>query len=411
MYIGVEAGDACVTNVKEPREIRAAHKRSSEWVMLSLWRTVTAVGGADVEFFEPTFAVRAGDGTTLEGDGKWPSRIVARRACSIWTVMAQRASVESQLRLSRRDLILATLALGAGGCGAAASSVDANARDFGNFRAVYGSAEQRTAFRDFLQNVFHLYPEREFDALIAEIARAGGSDGSVYAAIEARLSEVTPFLGAFRYSLPALAKQKTEMANQTEQLLSGVGTVEGYLEIGSHGRYLDELEERVEVRGPIFTTAPLPPSYGPIDVVDRGQLGLVGQVLPWNDYAGFDGVGIEAGSLDLVTIYIGLHHATEPQRIPYLQSLRSLLSDRGRVVIRDHDVTNDAMRAMVGLAHDVFNVGTHETWATNEAERRNFYSLEYLAGLFASQGFRATPARLRQAGDPTLNTLMCFERA
>lgn len=323
--------------------------------------------------------------------------------------------------MSRRDLILATLALGAGGCSATASEVSPSARDFGNFRAVYGSAEQRTAFRDFLQNVFHLYPEREFDALIAEIARAGGSDGSVYAAIEARLPEVSPFLGAFRYSLPALAKQKTEMANQTEQLLDGVGTVEGYLEIGSHGRYLDQLEERVDVRGPIYTTAPLPPTYGPIDVVDRGQLALVGQVLPWNDYAGFGGAGfdgsrlegpkIEPGSLDLVTIYIGLHHATEPARIQYLQSLRSLLSVRGRVVIRDHDVTSDAMRAMVGLAHDVFNVGTHETWATNEAERRNFYSLDYLVGLFTSQGFRATPARLRQAGDPTLNTLMCFERA
>jgi SAM-dependent methyltransferase len=313
-------------------------------------------------------------------------------------------------RLSRRQLLLVAAAFGLG-CNEVASTVGAGARDFGNFRGVYGDAQQRAAFRNFLVNVFHLYPEQDMDALIAEVSRSGASDGEVYAAIEGRLPEVTPVLGAVRYSLPALSKQKHEMANQTAELLGEVGTVEGYLEIGSHGRYLDELRNRVNVQGPVYTTAPVAPSYGVIDIVDRGQVSFVGGVVPWNDYAGFDGSGIEPGSVDLITIYIGIHHATEPARAPYLQSLRSLLSERGRIVIRDHDVTNDQMRALVGLAHDVFNVGTHETWATNEAERRNFYSLDYLVSLFESQGFRASPARLRQAGDPTLNTLLCFQKA
>lgn len=312
--------------------------------------------------------------------------------------------------LSRRQLLLASAALFMG-CQGATSNVGAGARDFGNFRSVYGDAAQRAAFRNFLVNVFHLYPEQELDALIAEVSRSGASDGEVYAAIERRLPEVTPVLGALRYSLPALAKQKHEMANQTQQLLADVGAVEGYLEIGSHGRYLDELQDRVNVQGPIYTTAPVAPSYGLIDIVDRGQVSYAGEVVPWNDYAGFGESGIEPGSLDLVTIYIGIHHATEDARAPYLQSLRTLLSERGRVVIRDHDVTNDQMRHLVGLAHDVFNVGTHEGWATNEAERRNFYSLEYLVSLFEAQGFRTLPARLRQAGDPTLNTLLCFQKA
>lgn len=297
------------------------------------------------------------------------------------------------------------------GCSESAPRIAPGARDFGNFRAVYGNEDQRAAFRNFLTNVFHLYPEAELDALIAELARSGASDGEVYAAIEQRLPEITPLLGAVRYSLPALAKQKREMADQTVRLLADVKTVEGYLEIGSHGRYLDELRERVEVRGPIYTSAPVAPSHGLVDIVDRGQVGYVGEVTPWNDYAGFSDSGIEPGSLDLVTIYVGIHHATPEARAPYLQSLRSLLSARGRIVIRDHDVTNDQMRALVGLAHDVFNVGTHETWATNEAERRNFYSLDYLVSLFEAHGFRALPPRLRQEGDPTLNTLLCFEKA
>jgi len=312
--------------------------------------------------------------------------------------------------LSRRQWLLAAAAMCLA-CDRALSIEPPTGRDLGNFRAVYGDAAQRAAFRDFLTHVFHLYPEREFDALIAEVARSGAPDAEVYAAIERRLPEVAPTLGALRYSLPALAKQKHEMAGQTEQLLADVGTVEGYLEIGSHGRYLDELQERIQVRGPIYTTAPVAPTHGLIDIIDRGQFTYVGQAVPWNDYAGFDASGIEPGSLDLVTIYIGLHHATEAARVPYLQSLRALLSERGRVVIRDHDVANENMRHLVSLAHDVFNVGTHETWATNEAERRNFYSLDYLVSLFEAQGFRALPARLRQDGDPTLNTLMCFQKA
>jgi hypothetical protein len=306
-------------------------------------------------------------------------------------------------------LLLASAAF-AVGCGGARSNVLPGARDFGNFRAVYADAAQRAAFRNFLVNVFHLYPEHELDALIASVADSAASDGEVYAAIEQRLPDITPVLGAVRYSLPTLAKQKQEMANQTQALLADVSTVEGYLEIGSHGRYLDELQERVNVRGPIYTTAPIAPTYGIVDVVDRGQLSYAGEVVPWNDYAGFDASSVEPGSLDLITIYIGIHHATEEARAPYLQSLRSLLSERGRIVIRDHDVTNDRMRHLVGLAHDVFNVGTHETWATNETERRNFYSLDYLISLFETQGFKASPARLRQDGDPTLNTLLCFQK-
>lgn len=283
-------------------------------------------------------------------------------------------------------------------------------RDFGNFRNVYGDPAQRAAFRDFLKHVFHLYPEAELDALIAASTRGNATDAEVYQAVTRDLRDVSPFLGSVRYALPALAKQKHEMAKQTADILEGVSRVEGYLEIGTHGRYLDELKERVHVHGPVFTTAPTPATYSLVDIVDRGQVALPGAVIPWNDYAGFGGIDVPLGSIDLATIYIGLHHATEPARAPYLQSLRSLLAPGGRVVIRDHDVTNVAMRSLVGLAHDVFNLGTHESWNTNAAERRNFYSLEYLVALFEAQGFRALPHRLRQAGDPTLNTLMCFQK-
>lgn len=315
----------------------------------------------------------------------------------------------------RRDFVAGVLAWAAVACRGSERTEpligDETQLGEGNFQAIYGSPHHRAAFRDFLVNVFHLYPASELDELIAELVQPGATDADVYLQAGKRLPEISPLLGSVRYALPTLSKQKREMAEQTCQLLGDKTTLNGYLEVGSHGRYLDHLQERVNIRGPVYTTAPVPATHGLTDIIDRGQLTLLGQPIAWNDYAGYADSEIEAGSVDLITIYIGLHHATEEARRPYLQSLRRLLSEHGCVIIRDHDVRDTTMRSMVGLAHDVFNLGTRESWATNAAERRNFYSLEYLIALFEQEGFRATPARLRQAGDPTLNTLVRFDKA
>lgn len=322
------------------------------------------------------------------------------------------------VRFGRRAGIFALLAAGSAYVGwkflaAPAPPLDTSAagRDFENFRFIYESPERRAEFRRFLANVFHLYPEAEFDALIAESVARDPRDPAVYRRLEANLAEIAPTLGLVRYSLPALQKQKAEMAAQTARLLGEGSSFHGYLEIGSHGRYLDQLKERVNVAGPVYTTSFQAPTYSPADVVDRGQISQVGTVLPWTDYAPLTDREIEPESLDLITVYIGLHHTTEEARAPYARSLRRALSKNGKLIVRDHDVRDDSLRHLVGLAHDVFNVGTGEAWSTNENERRNFYSLATLVALLESEGFVAHPERLLQDGDPTQNTLLCFSKA
>lgn len=295
----------------------------------------------------------------------------------------------------------------------AAGPWDASGRDEGNFAAIYGDPARRAEFRHFLENVFHLYPVAEFGALIADCVARDPRDPAVFRQLEARLSEVTPFLGAVRYSLPALGKQKAEMAAQTKQLLGERRGFEGYLELGSHGRYYDAIAPELDVRGPIFTSAPRLPTRSPEDIVDRGALSPLGTALPWTDYAPlpFGSSGIPEGSLDLITVYIGFHHAALDRRQPLLRSLHRLLSKDGVLVVRDHDVVSPELRHLVGLAHDVFNVGTNETFRTNDEERRNFYSLAELEGMLAEAGFVAGPERLLQTGDPTKNTLLRFSKA
>lgn len=281
----------------------------------------------------------------------------------------------------------------------------------GNFAYIYGNPGYGREFRKFLMNVFHLYPVDEFHDLLARLAAAHGSDEAVYRAAQLELDRLKPFLADLRYSLPALARQKQVLGDQTRALVEPARRHEGYLELGSTGRYLDALEERLDIRGDCHFIAPLPPTYSPADIVDRGQLPKAGTYLPLGNYEPAVFGAIPAKSVDLVTVYIGFHHCPLPLRPEFLAAIRRTMSDRGCLVVRDHDVTDERMWRLVALAHDVFNLGTRETWDYNQAELRKFYPLAELDRMMIAAGFRPGPRRLYQDGDPTRNALMVFRKA
>src|SRR5215467_5757236 len=110
-----------------------------------------------------------------------------------------------------------------------------NGTTVGNFRYIYGDAASRGEFKNFLINVFHLYPEDELQRLIEQAATSGASDEEVYRAVQARLGAIKPFFGDLTYSLPTLSKQKNVLADQTLDLLGKGKRYDGYLEVGSNG--------------------------------------------------------------------------------------------------------------------------------------------------------------------------------
>jgi hypothetical protein len=138
---------------------------------------------------------------------------------------------------------------------------------------------------------------------------------------------------------------------------------------------------------------------------------LPGEAIHWSDYSPISEQQIPSRALELVTVFIGLHHAKPEQRVPYAASLARILTKDGVLIVRDHDVTTESQRHLVSLAHDVFNVGTKQTWHANERERRNFYSLETLCDFMREAGLVPDGPRLVQRGDPTRNTLMAFRKA
>lgn len=279
-----------------------------------------------------------------------------------------------------------------------------------NFRYIYGNDRYRAEFKQFLTNVFRLFPEDELHALIAEGVASHASDADVYENLQGRLADIKPFLGDLTYALPALAKQKNVLAGQSAELVSTDARYEGYLEVGSNGRYLDALEERFDIVGERFFVSERAPGYSLVDVLDRGQLFQAGRFIGLDDYRTDFARLIPPASIDFATVFIGFHHCPVPLRHSFIAGIGECLRPGGRLVVRDHDVRDEKVWKLVALAHDVFNLGTLESWDYNARELRHFYSLDMLDAMLAKHGFERGAQRLFQDGDPTLNALMVYRK-
>src|SRR6187455_1461959 len=100
------------------------------------------------------------------------------------------------------------------------------------FKTVFSNTKWSDDFYRFLQVIFHLYPEDKFHHLIAVTSKEKNTDEEIYKTVQANLPKIKPFLSELTLALPALKKQKKEMARQVIQLLGSKTKINGYLEIG-----------------------------------------------------------------------------------------------------------------------------------------------------------------------------------
>jgi FAD/FMN-containing dehydrogenase/uncharacterized membrane protein YhaH (DUF805 family)/SAM-dependent methyltransferase len=277
------------------------------------------------------------------------------------------------------------------------------------FKAIFGDDVWSDRFFLFLQNVYGLYPADRFHDLIQQACRRHSKDEAIYRDIQGHLAEISPALAELRLALPALRKQKREMTRQTLELLGERREFNGVLEIGSTGRYVSHFREHASGRGPIYLLNEVAPTMSPVDIVERGGLKIIGQHVPMGaDYAPITSDQIADDSLDLVTCFIGLHHAPLEARDGFVRSLWRVLRPGGVLIVRDHDVRDEPMRCLVSLVHTVFNVGLKVPWAVDEAEFRAFESLDFWTGYLGERGLTTDGVRLFQDHDPSKNGLMAF---
>ncbi len=275
------------------------------------------------------------------------------------------------------------------------------------FKTVYTNPTLKDNFLRFLEVIFHLYPEDKFHELIAATANLKNSDEDIYKAVQAGLPKIKPFLSELTYALPALKKQKKEMAKQVLKLLGEKTTIDGYLEIGSTGRYISELRKYITLKGKVFLSNDIAPNNSVADIFERGQIGKIGFFFPL-DYQPISKKIIPDASLDLVTCHIGLHHCPLNLLPAYIDSIRRVLRPGGMFIMRDHDVKTLEMATFVSLVHTVFNLGLGVSWQTNQSEFKAFRSIDEWSKMIVSHGFEDQHARILQDRDPSDNTLISF---
>lgn len=277
------------------------------------------------------------------------------------------------------------------------------------FHSVYGDVRQADKFYAFLQNIFHLVPEDRFHALIKQAVSEHQTDEEIYAAVQRGLPAITPFHAMLTYALPSLRVQKAEIGEQTRRLIPQGTKLNGYIEIGTTGRYVNALKSRLKLSGPVTLVHDQAPTMSPVDIVERGQLGAIGAHVFLDDYAPLS-ASLADESVDLVSCFVGLHHMAPGKLQPFLASIARVLRPGGYFIVRDHDVKSEQLNAFVSLAHAVFNAGLGETWSTNAAELRHFASVDDWIRRIEEVGLMHTGERIVQAGDPSDNILLAFRK-
>ncbi|MEO8019696.1 MAG: FAD-binding protein [Pseudomonadota bacterium] len=278
------------------------------------------------------------------------------------------------------------------------------------FHAIYAQDRWSDAFYLFLQNIYRLYPEDRFHSLIKQATARHLNDESIYRDLQEHLPAIKPALADFRFALPSLFKQKAEMLRQTLALLGDRRQIDGYVEIGTTGRYASVLRKHVKLTGPLVLINDVAPTNSPVDIFERGGLRKLGTYVPLNDYAPIASDRVADGSVDLVSCFIGLHHIELEKLQPFMKSLWRVLRPGGQFILRDHDVTTPQMFQFVSLVHTVFNAGLLTPWETNQTELRFFVSIDEWVRRLQAIGFVDSGKRLRQAHDPSDNLLLSFTK-
>lgn len=278
------------------------------------------------------------------------------------------------------------------------------------FKTVFSDEKLKDAFYRFLQVVFHLYPEDKFHYLITEESKNDTTDEAIYKAIQSKLSEIKPFLSELIFALPALRKQKQEMLVETLALLGDRKELNGYVEIGSNGRYISKLKKELTIKNNIYLINDIAPDNSPANLFERGQLKPIGTFIALENYEPISETQIASESIDLVTCYIGLHHAPLEKLDGFVKSIHRILRKKGLFILREHDVKTKEMELFVALVHTVFNLGLNESWEKDQQELRFFRSIEEWVNYLSKQSFQDLGKRLLQKNDPSDNTLIILEK-
>lgn len=278
------------------------------------------------------------------------------------------------------------------------------------FRLVFSrGANQRRDVRDFINNIFMQLNDKKFiNQVDSELENPLLNDEELYTHLFNNIKQSKDnFIINLKQTLKSLNAFKDEIGEQTAHLV-GEKKLNGYLEIGYPGRMIRPLKRRLNLKGPFYV---LNDKENFSDYLEAGFPLPYDKFINLNNYSPIAEEDIPSSSIDLVCMYIGLHHAPKEKLEPFLASIYRILRPGGSFILMDHDAHSDEIIHLADVVHSIFNCATGVDPELNRTEIRNFHSLHYWMALVRTQGFEIYehPPLIRK-GDPTLNALVRFDK-
>lgn len=280
------------------------------------------------------------------------------------------------------------------------------------YRKLLSTSIGKYDFEQFLTFVFNVIPARDLMIQLEEIFSQdpNADDHRVFSVISEYCRNRR--LNKFRTLGPTLRNlksQKQEMATETYELLEQLNKhqvpYDGYMSIGDPGRYVNSLNSLLNIQGTTFVVHDRNSLAG---MVERGSIIPVGSFVPI-DYINVAPINIPSDSVDLATIYIGLHHFTPDGLDTFLKEMYRIIRSNGMFIVRDHNSTPE-VEPILHCAHNIYNAVTGETLDTERNEIRHFKTVKEWERILGEYGFASAKIYRTQEHDPTENFLMCFVR-
>ena len=200
------------------------------------------------------------------------------------------------------------------------------------FREIFSyQHEGRRQVRMFLDNIFmQMNPEQFFMVMDEILEDEALDDEEIYKRLCKKIGVAKPnaIIGAKR-GLKALSLLKNDLGQQTLELVDSKN-IKGYVEIGYPGRMIRTLKKLLKMQGPFYV---INDKEQIADYLESGFPRPYQSFLPLNEYDPINPEAIPDASVDLVCLYIGLHHIPKEKLQPFLASIARILRPGGHFIL------------------------------------------------------------------------------
>lgn len=268
-------------------------------------------------------------------------------------------------------------------------------------------------FKGFLHNVLLRVDANTLYPLLEDIITYNDTHEEIYEELCQRISEIMPStIQSGRRVLNSLASIKRDLNLQAKHLLGDKKEINGLIEIGYPGRFINGFKEQFTIKGKIVVV------LEQLSMTDYIQTGVPS---PYHEFQKLDYnkpnlLGLKDNSAEVITCYVGLHHFPEKELDILLQDIRRVLCPNGHFLLVDHDVTDEKSMTYAHAAHTIFNAVNNVSLAEEMREIRNFQPMTYWVTLLKKHGLgynineRETFPLIR-TNDPSRNRMVCFTKA